>query len=61
MYPCRHCLEMWASEYPSESGSESWEYLSWPCLPQLWPLVSFSLANLVTLELRENLLKSLPA
>lgn len=43
------------------SGSEYKEYLSWPCLPQPWSLISFSLANLITLELRENLLKSLPA
>lgn len=32
------------------------------CLPRASALgLSFSLANLVTLELRENLLKSLPA
>lgn len=32
-----------------------------PCFPHAPPCLSFSLANLVTLELRENLLKSLPA
>lgn len=52
---------MWASEYPLDEWICVKGVLVFPCLPQPWFLVSFSLANLVTLELRENLLKSLPA
>lgn len=43
------------------SRALSLHYSSPSCLLSHSVLVSFSLANLVTLELRENLLKSLPA